>query len=78
MSEQETKHRAPVSEGEALTLTRLIEQQQVSPANDLDEISDLWPGDDDPNLLMDYILNERFQRRTLNKRERLPDERSST
>jgi len=78
MSKQDTEQKIPVLDNETLTLTELIEQQHVSPINDLDEVSDLWPADDDPNLLMEYVLNERIQRRRLNKQGNLPDERSST
>jgi hypothetical protein len=54
---------------EAVLLNDLIEQQHVSPINNLDEISRLWPADDDPDLLLEYVLNERIERRQLNKKE---------
>jgi len=42
----------------------LAEQQGVKPVDDLDELSGLWPdADDDPDELLDDILNERAQRR---------------
>ncbi len=51
---------------EAALLSQLIEQQQVSPINDLNELSRLWPAaDDDPDLLLKYVLNERVVRRQL-------------
>lgn len=50
---------------EAALLNQLIEQQQVSPINDLDELSRLWPADDDPDLLLAYVLNERLERRQM-------------
>ena len=43
----------------------LIEQQQVSPIENLDEISRLWPADDDPDALFEYVLTERAERRHL-------------
>jgi len=46
-------------------LEELAEQQKVSPADDLDEISALWPADDDPDKLMDYILADRSARRRI-------------
>lgn len=56
-----------VIENEEMTLLNdLIKQQHVSPINNLDEISRLWPADDDPDLLLQYILNERIERRQFN------------
>ncbi|MDO8955570.1 MAG: hypothetical protein Q7W38_01815 [Deltaproteobacteria bacterium] len=43
----------------SLSLEELAEQQKVSPVEDLDEISALWPVDDDPDKLMDHILADR-------------------
>ncbi len=54
---------------ETVLLNDLIEQQHVSPINNLDEISSLWPADDDPDLLLEYVLNERSERRQLNQKE---------
>jgi hypothetical protein len=50
---------------EAALLDELIRQQHVSPIKNLDEVSRLWPADDDPDLLLDYVLNERIERRRL-------------
>jgi len=50
---------------QVILLDELIEQQHISPISDLDELAELWPVDDDPNLLMDYLLNERIERRQL-------------
>lgn len=49
----------------AAVLDELIEQQRVAPVNDLDELSDLWPANDDPDDLMRYVLEERAERRRL-------------
>jgi len=49
----------------AVSLEELAEQQGVSAASDLDEISALWPADDDPDQLLRYILLERTERRKL-------------
>lgn len=46
-------------------LEELAEQQGVAPASDLDEISALWPVDDDPDELLEHILHEREARRAL-------------
>jgi hypothetical protein len=35
--------------------------------NDLDEISDLWPADDDPDELLNHILTGRKERRALRR-----------
>jgi len=47
----------------AISLEELIKQQGVSAASDLDEISSLWPADDDPDKLLHHVLHERAQRR---------------
>ena len=54
---------------ETVLLNDLIEQQHVYPIKNLDEISSLWPADDDPDLLLEYLLNERIERRQLNQKE---------
>jgi predicted DNA-binding antitoxin AbrB/MazE fold protein len=45
------------------SLDELAANQGVSPVGDLDEISDLWPADDDPDELLDHIRRERDARR---------------
>jgi len=55
-----------IEDEETSLLNDLIQQQQVSPINNLDEISILWPADDDPDLLLEYVLNQRIERRQLN------------
>ncbi len=49
----------------SLSLEELAEQQGVAPASDLDEISSLWPADDDADDLLRHVLHERTVRRTL-------------
>lgn len=66
MNKQETEEKDELTEDAAVSLRELIEQQDVSPINDLDEISDLWPVDDDPDLLLQHILTDRGERRRLN------------
>jgi len=56
----------------SLSLEELAEQQGVSPASDLDEISNLWPADDDPDELLQHILSERAGRRTLSAEGDVP------
>lgn len=40
-------------------LSRLITEQGVRPIDDLDELAALWPADDDPDALMNFVLSER-------------------
>lgn len=49
----------------SVSLDELAKQQGVSAASDLDEISALWPVDDDPDELLNRILLERGERRKL-------------
>jgi hypothetical protein len=67
MSKQDCEHATVQAEESALALARLIEQQHVAPIDDLDELSALWPADNDPDQLMQYILDERKKRRELNE-----------
>ncbi len=46
-------------------LETLISHQGVSPVEDLDELSLLWPVNDDPDALLQFILSERQHRRAL-------------
>lgn len=64
MSKQDLEQNAIAVEAEA-HLDELIREQGVSPVSDLDEISDLWPANDDPDVLLRYILEERGERRRL-------------
>lgn len=51
----------------SIPLEELIDKQAVSPVDNLDEISALWPADDDPDDLLQYILAERSNRRLLSQ-----------
>lgn len=44
-------------------LDQLARQQSVSPVEDLDELAALWPADDDPDELLQWLLAERAARR---------------
>jgi len=48
------------------TLSRLIADQGVTPIDDLRELAALWPADDDPDALMNFVLSERQTRLQLN------------
>ena len=50
---------------QSVSLHELAKQQGVFAASDLDEISALWPTDDDPDELLRHILLERNERRKL-------------
>lgn len=52
----------------SLSLEELSAQQGISAVGDLDEISSLWPADDDPDKLLQHILTERGERRKLSER----------
>ncbi len=54
-----------IDEDAAASLDELIRQQSVAPVSNLDELSDLWPANDDPDDLMRYVLEERAERRCL-------------
>jgi hypothetical protein len=49
----------------SIPLGELAEHQGVAAAYDLDQISTLWPADDDPDELLNHILVERTERRKL-------------
>lgn len=49
----------------ASALDEMIRRQNVSPADDLDAFSDLWPVDDDPDELLHFLLEERAERRRI-------------
>jgi len=53
---------------ESVSLEELAEQQQVLPVQNLDEFSELWPVEDDPDELLRYIAAERAVRRRLKPR----------
>ena len=44
----------------------LTAEQGVRPVDDLNELAALWPADDDPDALMNFVLSERQARGQLN------------
>lgn len=64
MSKQDIEQNM-IDENAADDLDGLIRQQGVAPVSNLDELSDLWPANDDPDDLMRYVLEERAERRRL-------------
>jgi hypothetical protein len=55
---------------ESLSIEELAEQQGVKPVEDLQEIANLWPMDDDPDDLLRFILDERRARRQLRRKRK--------
>ena len=66
MSKLEAPQRDEVAEKAEDLLGRLIAEQGVTPIDDLDQLAALWPADDDPDALMNYVLSERQARLQLN------------
>ena len=59
MSKVDAPQKDEVAEKAAYTLGRLIAEQGVTPIDDLDQLAALWPADDDPDALMNFVLSER-------------------
>jgi len=57
-----------ISFWEQASIEDLIHRQGVVPISNLDEVSDLWPADDNPNELMKYFEEEREQSKRLQKK----------
>jgi hypothetical protein len=57
-----SKVETPEKEELEHTLRRLIAEQGVAPVEDLDQLAALWPADDDPDALMNFVLSERRAR----------------
>jgi hypothetical protein len=53
------------SRWQSVPLHELAEEQGAGAVSDLDSISALWPADDDPDALFDFILRERHERRMM-------------
>lgn len=62
MREVEAPKTPTVAEATELDLDRLIAEQGVTPIDDLDGLAALWPADDDPDALMNFVLSERRAR----------------
>jgi hypothetical protein len=50
---------------ESVPLEEIAAQQGVSAVDDLDEISALWPNEDDPDEVFQHVFAERAGRREL-------------
>lgn len=59
MREVEVPQKDGETESAQSSLDRLIAEQGVSPIDDFDQIAALWPADDDPDALMNFVLLER-------------------
>ena len=51
-------------------LEELIKQQGVKSISNLDEVASKWPADDDPELLLSFILEERALQRNITNSEK--------
>lgn len=70
MSKVDVPQNEEVVEKAKYTLGLLIAEQGVAPIDDLDELAALWPADDDPDALMNYVLSERQARVQLDAEDR--------
>lgn len=70
MSRVDTSENEGVTQKAAYALERLIAEQGVAPIEDLDQLAALWPADDDPDALMDFVLSERQARGQLKPEHR--------
>jgi hypothetical protein len=62
MSKVDAQQEDEVAEKAEDTIDRLIAEQGVTPIDDLDQLAALWPADDDPDALMNFVLSERQAR----------------
>lgn len=62
MSKVDTPEKGEADQKAEYTLSRLIAEQGVTPVDDLDQLAALWPADDDPDDLMNFVLSERHAR----------------
>jgi hypothetical protein len=62
MSKVDAPQKDDLAEKAEYTLGRLIAEQGVTPIDDLDQLAALWPADDDPDALMNFVLSERQAR----------------
>ncbi len=69
MSRVDTSETDEVAQ-KAENLGQLIAEQGVTPIDDLDELAALWPADDDPDALMNFVLSERQARLQFNSEDR--------
>gem|GEM_PF-2764654 len=66
MSRVDTPEKNEVAQKGEDNLSQLIAEQGVTPIDDLRELAALWPADDDPDALMNFVLSERQARLQLN------------
>lgn len=48
---------------QTVSLEELAEEQGAGTVSELDWITALWPADEDPDALFDFIVHERHERR---------------
>ena len=62
MSKVDAPEKNEIAQNAKHALSQLIAEQGISPIRDLDELAALWPADDDPDALMNFVLTERQAR----------------
>ena len=62
MSKVDTPEKNELAQKAEDTLSRFIAEQGVTPIDDLNQLAALWPTDDDPDALMNFVLSERRAR----------------
>jgi len=48
---------------QSVSLNELAYEQAAAAVSDLDSIAALWPAEDDPDSLLEFVINERRERR---------------
>jgi hypothetical protein len=48
---------------QSVSLEELAEEQDMGVVSDIDSVAALWPADDDPDALLDFVVRERHERR---------------
>lgn len=72
VDEPVTEARSPAASfWHSQSLDELAAQQGISAVSDLDEISALWPADDEAEDLLRHVMNERRLRRSLPEKDAL-------
>jgi len=71
MSRVNAPEKNEIGQNAEFVLSQLIAEQGISPINDLNELAALWPADDDPDALMNFVLKERQARRQLTDEDQI-------
>lgn len=77
MKDKTARTKARRREPSSIPLEELARQQNVRPLKDVSELAKLWPGDDDPEEVLAFILAERAARRALGAKTKTNAKRRS-